>query len=66
VEESLKADGLLYQLGRDGGRRLVFYCTFGQRSAMAVQAAQAAGLVSARHLQGGMRAWRQAEGPLVG
>src|ERR1041384_7615697 len=45
VEESLKADGLLYQLGRDGGRRLVFYCTFGQRSAMAVQAGQAAGLV---------------------
>jgi len=33
---------------------------------MAVQAAQAAGLVSARHLQGGMRAWRQAEGPLAG
>src|SRR6188472_366772 len=66
VEESLKTDGLLYQLGRDGGRRLVFYCTFGQRSAMAVQAAQAAGLVNARHLQGGMRAWRQAEGPLAG
>src|SRR6186997_698041 len=60
VEESLRTDGLLYQLGRDGGRRLVFYCTFGQRSAMAVQAAQAAGLVSARHLQGGMRAWWQA------
>jgi len=66
VEESLKTDGLLYQLGRDGGRRLVFYCTFGQRSAMAVQAAQAAGFVSVRHLQGGMRAWRQAEGPLAG
>jgi len=66
VEESLRTDGLLYQLGRDGGRRLVFYCTFGQRSAMAVQAAQAAGFVSVRHLQGGMRAWRQAEGPLAG
>jgi rhodanese-related sulfurtransferase len=64
VEESLKADGLLYQLGKGGGRRLVFFCTFGQRSAMAVQAAQAAGLTNSRHVQNGMQAWRQAEGPL--
>jgi sulfur dioxygenase len=64
VEESLKADGLLYQLGKGGGRRLVFFCTFGQRSAMAVQAAQAAGLTNSRHVQNGMQAWWQAEGPL--
>jgi rhodanese-related sulfurtransferase len=65
VEGSLKADGLLYQLGKGGGRRLIFYCTFGQRSAMAVQAAQAAGLTMSRHLQGGIRAWQHAEGPLA-
>ena len=64
VEESLTADGLLYQLGKGGGRHLVFFCTFGQRSAMAVQAAQAAGLTNSRHVQGGLQAWRQAEGPL--
>jgi len=64
VEESLKADGLLYQLGKGGGRHLVFFCTFGQRSAMAVQAAQAAGFTNSRHVQGGLQAWRQAEGPL--
>jgi sulfur dioxygenase len=65
VEESLKPDGLLYQLGQGGGRRLIFFCTFGQRSAMAVQAAQAAGLTNSRHVQGGMQAWRHAEGPLA-
>jgi len=65
VEESLKPDGLLYQLGKGGGRRLIFFCTFGQRSAMAVQAAQAAGLTNSRHVQGGMQAWRHAEGPLA-
>jgi sulfur dioxygenase len=65
VEESLKSDGLLYQLGKDGGRRLVFFCTFGQRSAMAVQAAQAAGLTTSRHIRGGLQAWRHAEGPLA-
>jgi glyoxylase-like metal-dependent hydrolase (beta-lactamase superfamily II)/rhodanese-related sulfurtransferase len=64
VEESLKADGLLYQLGNGGGKRLIFFCTFGQRSAMAVQAAQAAGVTTSRHIQGGMQAWRHAEGPL--
>jgi rhodanese-related sulfurtransferase len=32
---------------------------------MAVQAAQAAGLATSRHIQGGMQAWQQAEGPLI-
>ena len=65
VEESLKADGLLQQLAKATGKRLVFYCAFGERSAMAVQAAQAAGLAASRHLHGGMQAWQQAEGPLA-
>jgi rhodanese-related sulfurtransferase len=42
----------------------VFYCAFGERSAMAVQAAQDAGLDSARHIQGGMDAWKRAGGAL--
>ena len=65
VEESLKADGLLQQLAKAAGKRLVFYCAFGERSAMAVQAAQAAGLSDSRHIHGGMQAWRQAQGPLT-
>ena len=65
VEESLKADGLLQQLGKAGGKHLIFFCTYGQRSAMAVQAAQAAGLSTSRHIRGGLQAWRQAEGPLT-
>jgi glyoxylase-like metal-dependent hydrolase (beta-lactamase superfamily II)/rhodanese-related sulfurtransferase len=65
VEQSLKADGLLHTLATSAGKQLVFYCTFGQRSAMAVQAAQADGLETARHIQGGIRAWQHADGPLV-
>lgn len=64
VEDSLKADGLLQQLARAAGKRLVFYCAFGERSAMAVQAAQAAGLDASRHIHGGMQAWQGAAGPL--
>jgi sulfur dioxygenase len=65
VAYSLKPDGLLQQLATAAGKKLVFYCAFGERSAMAVQAAQAAGLASARHIQGGMQAWQKADGPLV-
>jgi glyoxylase-like metal-dependent hydrolase (beta-lactamase superfamily II)/rhodanese-related sulfurtransferase len=64
VESSLNDNGLLAQLAKAAGKRLVFYCAFGERSAMAVQAAQAAGLSSARHVHGGLQAWQQAGGPV--
>jgi glyoxylase-like metal-dependent hydrolase (beta-lactamase superfamily II) len=35
------------------------------RSAMAVQAAQDAGVASACHIQGGIDAWKKADGPLL-
>ena len=54
--------GLLRGLATN--RRLLFYCAFGERSAMAVQAAQDARLTSACHLQGGIDAWKKARGPL--
>ena len=55
-------DGL--SRGLPANRRLLFYCAFGERSAMAVQAAQDARLTSACHLQGGIDAWKKASGPL--
>jgi rhodanese-related sulfurtransferase len=54
--------GLLRALGAD--RRVVFYCAYGERSAMAVQAAQEAGIKSACHIQGGIAAWKDAGGPI--
>jgi rhodanese-related sulfurtransferase len=57
--------GELRMLAEDASRRLLFYCAFGERSAMAVQAAQAAGLSAARHLEGGIAAWKKAKGPLA-
>jgi len=64
LQQSLCAGGLLHALATSGGRRVLFYCAFGERSAMAVQAAQEAGLSSACHLQGGLAAWKAAGGPL--
>jgi len=37
-------------------KKLVFYCAFGERSAMALNAAREKGLES-YHLKGGMAAW---------
>ena len=47
------------------GKMLLFYCAFGERSAMAVQAAQDAGLGSARHIAGGIDAWKKVGGALA-
>src|SRR5262245_19335319 len=62
---NVRPGGMLNELARATGKRIVFYCAFGERSAMAVQAAQDAGLTSACHIQGGIDAWKKAGAPLV-
>ncbi len=62
---NVRPGGMLNELARATGKRIVFYCAFGERSAMAVQAAQDAGLTSACHIQGGIDAWKKAGGSLV-
>jgi glyoxylase-like metal-dependent hydrolase (beta-lactamase superfamily II)/rhodanese-related sulfurtransferase len=61
----VRRGGMLHELASATGKRVVFYCAFGERSAMAVQAAQDEGLSSACHIQGGIDAWKKASGPLV-
>ena len=62
---NVHSGGMLNELARATGKRIVFYCAFGERSAMAVRAAQDAGLACACHIAGGIDAWRKADGPLV-
>lgn len=64
LQENISAGGMLNELAKSTSKRLLFYCAFGERSAMAVQAAQDAGLASAFHIQGGIDAWKKAAGPL--
>ncbi len=61
LQENLEPGGMLHELAQATGKRLMFYCAFGERSAMAVQAAQDAGLATACHLHGGLAAWKQAQ-----
>jgi sulfur dioxygenase len=65
LQMNVKAGGMLHELACATGKKIIFYCAFGERSAMAVQAAQDAGLTTARHLHGGIDAWRKANGELV-
>jgi glyoxylase-like metal-dependent hydrolase (beta-lactamase superfamily II)/rhodanese-related sulfurtransferase len=62
---NVRPGGMLNELASATGKRLLFYCAFGERSAMAVQAAQDAGIASACHIHGGIDAWKKASGPLV-
>jgi rhodanese-related sulfurtransferase len=65
IGESLKASGMLRQVAAATGRRIVFFCAFGERSAMAVAAAKDAGLANTAHIAGGMDAWKKAGGPVL-
>jgi glyoxylase-like metal-dependent hydrolase (beta-lactamase superfamily II)/rhodanese-related sulfurtransferase len=62
---NIRPGGVLYELASATGKRMLFYCAFGERSAMAVQAAQDAGLSTACHIQGGLAAWKTADGPIA-
>jgi glyoxylase-like metal-dependent hydrolase (beta-lactamase superfamily II)/rhodanese-related sulfurtransferase len=65
LQANIRAGGMFEALARIGDKRIVFYCAFGERSAMAVQAAQDAGISSAAHVEGGIDAWKKAGGPLT-
>ena len=65
LQENIEEGGMLHELAKAVNKTLVFYCAFGERSAMAVQASQDAGLAMARHIQGGIDAWKKAGGSLA-
>jgi rhodanese-related sulfurtransferase len=65
IEENLRRGGMLREVAAATGRRMVFFCAFGERSAMAVAAAKEAGLANAAHIAGGLDAWKKAGGPVM-
>jgi sulfur dioxygenase len=64
LQENIRSGGILHELAKSTGRRLLFYCAYGERSAMAVEAAQEAGLTASCHLDGGLNAWKKAGAPI--
>ncbi len=62
LQDNIRPGGMLHELANATGKRILFYCAFGERSAMAVQAAQDVGIGSACHIHGGIDAWKKANG----
>ncbi len=46
------------------GKALLLYCASGGRSALAAQRLQEMGLAQIAHVGGGLKAWKEANGPL--
>jgi len=65
IGENLCPGGMLREVAAATGRRIVFFCAFGERSAMAVTAAKDAGLADTAHIAGGVDAWKKAGGPVI-
>jgi rhodanese-related sulfurtransferase len=47
------------------GKKFLFYCNLGWRSALAAQVCQRMGLTPVAHLGGGFDAWKRAGGPVA-
>ena len=64
LDRFVKPGGLLREMVDRDGKRLIYYCAYGERSALAVQTSQGMGLKSVSHLVGGIDAWAKAGGSL--
>ncbi|PPR20934.1 MAG: hypothetical protein CFH38_01471, partial [Alphaproteobacteria bacterium MarineAlpha10_Bin1] len=47
------------------GKKFIFFCAGGLRSALATQAVQNMGLTPVAHIAGGFAAWKEAGGAVV-
>ena len=65
LDVNVAPGGMLHEIAKATGKRLVFYCAYGERSAMAVQAAREAGFADARHIRGGIDSWKKTAAPLA-
>ena len=64
LDDFVREGGLLREMAETAGRRLIYYCAFGERSALAVQTSEGMGLKDVYHLVGGIAAWKDADGDI--
>ncbi len=62
--EALKPGGLLNAVIAQTGKRLLLYCAYGERSALALKTIKEAGFDDAHHLGGGIDAWAKDGGEI--
>ena len=64
LDEFVCEGGLLREMVKKAGQHIIYYCAFGERSALAVQVSEVMGLKDVYHLIGGIAAWKAAEGDI--
>tara|TARA_B100000029_G_scaffold426811_1_gene435889 strand:+ start:1491 stop:2528 length:1038 start_codon:yes stop_codon:yes gene_type:complete len=64
LHDFVQPGGMLHYEAAQGDKQIIFYCAYGERSALAVQTAQDAGLERVCHVIGGIDAWKSEGGPL--
>jgi len=65
IDESLQPGGMLREVAAATGRRIVFFCAFGERSAMAVESRQERGAGEHRAYRGRHRRVEESRRPVV-
>ncbi len=64
LDRFIKPGGMLREMAATTGSRLIYYCAYGERSAMAVEISRGVGLGDVCHLVGGIDAWVKIGAPL--
>ena len=59
LDDFVRRGGLLREMAETANCRLIFYCAYGERSALAVQISEGLGLKDVFHLVGGIEAWKE-------
>ena len=65
LEFWIDPDCIYYKEIFASGKKFLFYCNLGWRSALAAQVSQQMGLSPVAHIDGGFDAWKQAGGPVA-
>jgi len=60
----VREGGLLREMAEKANRNLIFYCAYGERSALAVKISEGMGMKGVYHLVGGIDAWKKANGKI--
>lgn len=64
LEDFVQPGGMLHYEASQDGKQIIFYCAYGERSALAVKSAKEAGLDKVCHVIGGIDAWASEGGAI--
>jgi sulfur dioxygenase len=64
LQDYIKPGGVLNAMANRTAAQMVLYCSYGERSALALSAAREAGIDNLSHLAGGIHAWVDAGGAI--